>query len=60
MSTLQHGNTSADNGDQATAIEDVFDAGREYQRRLDVAAFARGVTPVPVPLFSGGGGSQNS
>ena len=39
MSTLQHDNTTgANDGQQVTAIEDVFDAGREYQRRLDLKA----------------------
>jgi hypothetical protein len=35
MSTLQHdNNTGANDGQQVTAIEDIFWAGREYQRRV--------------------------
>ncbi len=50
MNPLQHNNTSADNGDQVTKVQDVFYAGREYQRRLDVKAFELGEGPVSVPL----------
>jgi hypothetical protein len=36
--TMSDNNTGANDGQQVTAIEDVFDAGREYQRRIDVEA----------------------
>jgi hypothetical protein len=42
--------TTADNGDQVTAVEDVFYAGRRYQHLVDTQAFERGEGAVPVPL----------